>query len=122
MSRTVERTRGGREVRVYHPPVRRGLTRKIVDASARKRLLHTRYLSWATGSKAGGSGAIGPGLEIVVHRSLQEAAPFGYRLLNPTSVSGEVRELFGEPVPGGALDNGGWLTTIDDQALHRRPT
>lgn len=110
---TDESTRGGRTIRVYHQPVVRGIGRKIIDASARKRLLHTRYQAWASGSKDRGQGAIGPGLEAVVHRSLTEAAPFGYRLFNPTSVLGEVRELFGQPVPGGSLDNGGWLTVPD---------
>lgn len=106
-------TRGGRTIRVYHRPVVRGVGRKIADASARKRLLHTRYQAWASGSKDRGQGAIGPGLEAVVHRSLQEAAQFGYRLFNPTSLLGEVRELFGEPVPGGSLDNGAWVTIPD---------
>ncbi len=117
LASTAERTRGRRVIRVYHRPIQRGNTRRIQDASARKRLLHTRYQSWASGTKHGGAGAVGPGLEIVVHRSLQAAAQFGYRLLNPTAISGEVRELFGAPVPGGPLDNGALLTTYDQLTM-----
>jgi len=100
LTSTTAATRGGRRVSVWHRPVERGAARAVTDASARKRLLHARYLSWASGSKTGGEGAIGPGLEGVVHASLLAAAPYGYRLFNP--IGGEVRSLLGGPVPGGS--------------------
>jgi hypothetical protein len=112
---TTAATRGGRRIAVLHRPVERGVARATIDASGRKRLLHARYVSWATGSKTGGEGAIGPGLEGVVHSSLREAAPYGYRLFNPAS--GEVRHLFGQPVAGGPLDNGALLTRVDAETL-----
>lgn len=110
---TTAPTRGRRQIKVIHRPITHGSARAIADASSRKRLLQARYVSWATGSKTGGNGAIGPGLETVLHTSLQAAAPYGYRLLNPSAASGEVRELFGKPVAGGTIDHGAWLTRLD---------
>jgi len=114
LTSTTAATRGGRRVSVWHRPVEKGTARAVTDASARKRLLHARYLSWASGSKTGGEGAVGPGLEGVVHASLLAAAPYGYRLFNP---AGEVRSLLGAPVPGGSLDNGAVLTRLDPETL-----
>lgn len=87
--------------------------RAIADAAARKRLLHTRFLTWASGTATTGGGVIGPAGESVVHVALTAAAPYGYRLINPAS--GQVRSLFGNPVPSGPLDNGALLTTVDGQ-------
>lgn len=119
LDETTKRTRGGRSIKVFHEPIEPGKARMIEDASARKRLLHARYLSWASGSSTGGAGAIGPGLEAVVHTSLQAAAPHGYRLLNPAA--GEVRQLFGADVPGGSMGNGAWLTSVDPHTYVPRP-
>jgi hypothetical protein len=104
-------TRGGRRITVYHAADTHLRTRRIRDAAARKRLLETRYLGWASGSTAGGPGIIGTAGEAVVHAALTSAAPYGYRLVNP--VGGEVRSLLGAPVPGGPLDNGAFLLRVD---------
>jgi hypothetical protein len=112
-------TRGGRTVTVYIPADLKGRNRAVQDAAARKRLLEARYLGWASGSKASGGGIIGPAGEAIVHASLIEAAPYGYRLINPGS--GEVRTMLGAQVPGGSLDNGAFLTVIDAQTLTPDP-
>lgn len=106
-----QRTRGGRSVPVIVPADQQGRTRAITDAAARKRLLQTRFLTWASGSANNGAGVIGPAGEHVVHAALLQAAPHGYRPINPSG--GEVRTLLGAPVPGGPLDNGAFLTTVD---------
>lgn len=102
-------TRGGRVIEVLVSPS--GPKRAVHAAAGRKRLLHARYLGWATGTKRHGQGLVGPGGERVVHESLREAAPSGYRLYEPKL--GEVRRLFGQPVPGGPLDNGALLQLVD---------
>jgi hypothetical protein len=82
----------------------------VERTAARKRLLHARYMGWATG--VGGSrGLFGPGGEMVVHKALTAAAPYGYRLVNPSS--GETSTLLGARVVGGALDNAAFLTPMD---------
>jgi hypothetical protein len=89
--------------------------RAVQTAAARKRLLHARYLGWAMGTKRYGAGIVGPGAEKVVHESLMAAAPSGYRLFEPQR--GEVRQMFGAPVPGGPLDNGATLQLVDDKGF-----
>jgi hypothetical protein len=59
---------------------------------------------------------ISAGGEIVMHQSLHPAAAFGYRLVQPTR--SEVATLYGDPVPGGPLDNAAWLFPMD----HRTQT
>lgn len=106
-------TRGGSEVSVFRlNPVVRGTKRRVTDAAARKRILVARWKSWARASQHMPN-LIGAGGEAVVHESLREAAAYGYRLIQPTR--GEVTSLFGKDVPGGPLDNGAWLLTIDAQ-------
>lgn len=60
-------TRGGREIVVYHAPIRLGDRRRIDDIAARKRLLHTRFLSWAKASKKHPRGLVGPAAEHVLY-------------------------------------------------------
>jgi hypothetical protein len=104
-------TRGGDTVPIVLPtPIPRGRKRATEDAAARKRLLVARWRSWSRGT-AHMPNLIGAGGEAVVHQSLLAAAPFGYRLVQPTR--GEVSTLYGEPVPGGSLDNAAWLTPMD---------
>lgn len=113
ISATHATTRGGSKVTVYQPsPIPQGKTRAATDASARKRLLVARHHSWARGTDRTPN-LIGAAGEAVVHHSLLEAAPYGYRLIQPSR--GEIRALYGGPVPGGPLDNGAWLTTMDQQ-------
>jgi hypothetical protein len=110
-----QRTRGGRVIPVLMPTDQWRRRRAVEDAAARKRLLQTRYLTWASGSAGAGAGVIGAAGERVVHDALTAAAPHGYRLINPQG--GEVRRLLGAPVPGGAPDNGAFLTTVDAHTL-----
>lgn len=106
---TVERARGGRAIATVHRPLGSRNKRPIITAAGRKRLLHARYLGWATGTAATGNGVTGPALESVVDASLREASPSGYRLYSDAP-RGEIRTLFGAPVPVGPLDNGALLT------------
>ncbi len=107
-------TRGGRPVTIVTLADQSGRMRKIEDASKRKRLLHTRYLSLAMGSKTVPA-LIGEGGEAVLHATLLQAAPHGLRLLRPEG--GEVRSLLGKPVVGGSLDSGAIVTTFDPLTL-----
>lgn len=109
----VSATRGGRQVEIL---VSTSAPKRAVQAAAaRKRLLHARYLGWAMGTKRYGEGIVGPGAEKVVHESLMAAAPSGYRVLEPQR--GEVRQMFGLPVPGGPLDNGATLQLVDEKGF-----
>lgn len=106
-------TRGGSEVAVLRPtPIPRGKLRAAADAAARKRLLLARLRSWSRATPHMPN-LIGTGGEIVVHQSLRAAAAFGYLLVQPTR--GEVATLYGDPVPGGPLDNAAWLSPMDQR-------
>lgn len=115
LQRIDEHTRGGRRISVITPGDHTGRTRAISDAAARKRLLHARYLSWASGSPST-PGIIGPAGERIVHQALSAAAPTGYRLVNPAG-SGQTTALFGQPVPVGPLDNAAHLLTLDADGM-----
>ena len=115
IANVTQATRGGRPVPVIVPVEQRLRKRAITDAAARKRLLQTRFLTWASGSTQSGAGVIGPAGEHVVHTALCAAGPSGYRLLNPGT--GVVTAMLGAPIPGGSLDNGAFLTTIDQHTL-----
>ncbi|MBI4494232.1 MAG: hypothetical protein HY690_15695 [Chloroflexi bacterium] len=103
-------TRGGRSVTVLALVARP--KRAFSDAAARKRLLYTRYIGWATISGKHPN-MIGQAGERVSHASLLAAAPSGYHLVNPDG--GEVRTLFGKAVPGGPLDDAAHLIVLDTQ-------
>ncbi|MFF0270018.1 hypothetical protein [Kribbella sp. NPDC004536] len=106
-------TRGGSSVTLLLPnPTPRGKTRATEDAAARKRLLFARWRSWSRGTEHMPN-LIGAGGESVIHQSLLGAAPYGYRLVQPRR--GEVSTLYGQPVPGGALDNAAWLTPMNQE-------
>lgn len=113
IEQTTTTTRGGSAVGIWRPvPTPVGKKRLTEDAAARKRLLVARWHSWSRASRADNMpNLIGIGGEAVVHQSLRQAAPFGYRLVQPTK--GEVTTLFGEKVPGGSLDNAAWLTPMN---------
>jgi hypothetical protein len=112
---TVHPTRGGRSIPVIVPTHQHLRKRAIADAAARKRLLQTRFLTWATGSVGAGTGVIGKAGEAVVHAGLTAAAPYGYRLINPES--GQVTRLLDRDLTFGSLDNGAFLNTIDPLRL-----
>lgn len=100
IERAMEPTRGGGRIATFTGP---GPTKGARRVAARKRLLHSRYLSWTKRSSDWDPAPIGSALERVVFRSLLEASPYGYRLLNPAG--GEVRKLFNERIPGGPIDS-----------------
>ena len=105
-------SRGGRRVPVV------ALTKKasatvVQRAAARKRLLLARYFGWAQGTPSR-PGIIGPAAEQVTHASLIEAAPYGYRLANPTGRG--VAEFLGVRLRG-PLDNAAILTPLDADGL-----
>jgi hypothetical protein len=105
------KTRGGREVAVWHLADLTGRERAFADASGRKRLLYTRFQSWSAARRGFPQGLIGPAGEAVLHRSLTEAAPHGYRLVHPDGA--QVRHLLGNPVQGGPLDHAAILQLVD---------
>lgn len=114
--RSVSRpTRGGREVEVIVPTNQTGITTAVERASRRKRILWTRFLTWATGTGTGKQrGIIGPAGEAIAHASLKEAASHvGYKLSNPRS--GNTRTVAGVTLPPtmGELDN---AATFYDEA------
>jgi hypothetical protein len=103
-----ERTRGGRPIDVIIPGDTRGRVKPVEAAAARKRLLQTRYLSWASGTKdgdeGGSAGVIGPEAERVVHSSMREAGHhLGFRFEEVKT--GQASTFLGERVQGGPLDN-----------------
>lgn len=108
-------TRGGGFQRVF---VIADPSKAATRVAGRKRLLLARYRTWATAGRDWNPSPIGSALERVVHASLLETAPFGYRLLSP--IVGEVRELLGSRVPGGPLDNAAWLTRLDGTGMPMR--
>jgi hypothetical protein len=100
-------TRGGRRITTVRLADLAGRERQTADASARKRLLYARYLSWASGSPAE-PGLIGPAAENMLHQTLRQASPErGYQLENPAG--GSTTTLLGANVPGGPLDNAAHL-------------
>jgi len=103
-------TRGGRPVATF---LRASATKQDLRVAGRKRLLHARFLSWSSSSAEWkGAPPIPSALERVIHASLLEAAPHGYRLARPGG--GDVTELFGRPVVGGSLDNAAFYTPVSD--------
>jgi hypothetical protein len=106
-------TRGGHEVTVLQPANLSGRKRKAESAAGRKRLLYARHQSWARGTKRTPKGLIGPGGETAVAHALKAAAWVGFKV--DRTEAGEVRELLGQPVPGGPLDNAALLQLTDEQ-------
>jgi hypothetical protein len=101
VERINERTRGGQTVATF---VLADPSKTVLRVAGRKRLLHRRYLSWSSPINEWGAAPIPTALERVIHRSLVDAAPHGYRLLRPEG-GGEVAQIAGQLVPGGKLDN-----------------
>lgn len=97
----IAKTHGNQVVTVYVPADQHKRRDAIRTASRRKRALEARYLGWAQAT-AHHPNLIGDGGERVTHECLRKT-DVGYGLINPTR--GEVASLFGNPVPGGSLDN-----------------
>jgi hypothetical protein len=110
-------TRGGGEVAVFVPTDQRGKKTAVEHAAARKRLLQARYLSWATGSGRRPN-LIGEAGERVARASLR--AVLGH---NPANPSGrDVPHLFGQPIPGGSLDDAAHITAFSEDQYPRLVT
>jgi hypothetical protein len=99
------KTRGKREISLFHLPVVEGVNKGFVeDSAARKRLLQTRFLGWAEGSSKYRAGLIGPAGNRALHAALTAPELAGrYALLNPEGK--DVSQVLGDPVPGGSLDS-----------------
>jgi hypothetical protein len=117
IERRYDRTRGSQVVATYtlaEP------SKLALRAAGRKRLLHARFSSWSSYDTKWGAAPIPVALERVVHESLLEAAPNGYRLLRPEG-GGEVRRIAGAPVPGGQIDNAAFYTGLSATGLPTAP-
>jgi hypothetical protein len=113
-------TRGGRDI-VTFSLSKPSVSKRLVErAAARKRLLQTRYLQWATGTAGLGrhTGIVGPSLEKSLHASILTSAPYlGYRMLNP--VSGEVSTVWDfDATSFGSPDNGFLWHDADTNSDH----
>lgn len=115
LSQTIGKTRGGSEVPVWHFTDLAGRERSFEVAAGRKRLLYARFQSWSSPRKDFPQGLIGPAGESVVHQSLLQASPYGYRVHNPKT--GQTNHLLGAPVAGGPLDNAAFLQVLDSGGL-----
>lgn len=105
---TASPTRGGQSVETLSPRDTAGRTTAIEQAAARKRLLASRYLSWATPNSTYKHGVIGPTGEAIIRHALVTAG----NLALTTTGAGEVKQIMGMPLPG-SLDSGGWLPVMD---------
>lgn len=119
ITRSEEPTRGGRRIAVYCPSDLRGRATVVNQAAARKRLLHARFISWASGTAAT-AGIVGSAGEVVARAALRAAAPRGYLLVRPDGL-GDVDEVLGGPVPGGSLDDAAFLTLLSEEGAPLPP-
>lgn len=111
IERLQETTKGGSTVVTF---MLADPSKAVLRIAARKRLLDARYRSW-TRDGEWGAAPIPIALERVIHNSLVTAAPHGYRLLRPDG--GEVRQIAGQAVPGGPLDNAVYYTVLGPGGL-----
>lgn len=102
-------TRGGRSIATIQPTWMRRSRTKIDRASRRKRLLYSRYESWAGGSKRHPRGLIGPAGEASARLGALESRVF----IPSEPNNGEVSHLLGTRLSGPA-DMGGFLVPIKD--------
>lgn len=102
-------TRGSHVVEAFYNPATP--VKQVGIAAQRKRLLQSRFLGWATGTKRRPGGLVGPAAELVVLRSLEQSAMSGYRI-EPITNRG-VEQLYDDAVPGGPLDAAAFLILAD---------
>jgi hypothetical protein len=107
-----ETTRGGQVVGTF---LLANPTKVALRKAARKRILHARFGSWSSAATEWGAPPIPAALERVVHASLIDATPHGYRPLRPEG--GEVSRIADAPVPGGRMDNAAFYTGLSDTGL-----
>jgi hypothetical protein len=102
--------RGGRVIDVIALTDRDRNKTAFEKAAARKRLLQTRYLGWAT-TTARKPNMIGEAGERVARASLRATTSGAYM---PHPSGSQVTTLFGQPIPGGPLDDVAYMTTLDN--------
>jgi hypothetical protein len=119
ITETAGATIGSQTVSVIHLRDTRGISSYVADASAHKRSLSASFNAWATPNRDRPGGLLGPAGEIVANRSLQEAAGAGVGYLLLGRDRGEVRNVFGQEVPGGALDNAAFLQVMGPDGMPR---
>jgi len=107
-------TRGGRTISVTALADRKGRETAFQQAAQRKRILLARYYGW-TQDQPKRRSPVGHAGEIVEHKSLLAAAPTGFKLLKPEGPG--IESVFGNPVPGGSLDDAAFLQTEDKDGL-----
>lgn len=105
-------SKGGHVIETFSLPD--APVRIVRSAASRKRLLQSRFLGWATGTRRRPGGLIGPAAESVVLRSMEQSATAGYRL-EPVTNRG-VERLYGADVPGGPLDAAAFLILADERS------
>jgi hypothetical protein len=88
---------------------------ELIRLAATKRRAYRRYLAWAGTARLCGGIA-----ERAVLASLISLR--GINLFVPAQKPGDVRELLGQPIPGGPLDSKGtWIRNLDDPADGAQP-
>jgi hypothetical protein len=103
------KTRGGREIDVYHLPIVHDVNKgQVEDAAARKRLLQTRFLSWAVSSSKYPLGLIGPAGNRALDMAMKSSDLTG-RFALMRGDGKDVAHVFGDPVPGGPLDSAAFV-------------
>lgn len=99
-----------------NPTSTRLRTTKTARATGRKRLLLTRYNSWAHGTKRHPHGFIGPAGEQALRSAIWASAA-----LQPAAPdAGEVKKLLGVALPG-PLDSAGFLVPLDRNGIPQTP-
>lgn len=100
-------TRGGRSVSTLTLTDQAGRSTTISKASARKRLLFTRYLGWASGSARHPQGLIGPAGEAAVRAGILRSGV----VIPTTPGAGEVSKILNVKL-NGPLDSGGIVVPL----------
>src|SRR5262245_1118721 len=72
ITRSADPTRGGRRIAVYCPADLRGRGTIVTQTAARKRLLHARFIGWASGTPKT-PGIVGSAGEVVARAALRAA-------------------------------------------------
>lgn len=104
---TSSSTRGGRAVSTLSLVDTTGRATAITRSAARKRLLFTRYLSWAQGTKRYPEGLIGPAGETATRAGILESGV----VLPATPGAGPVSRILNVKL-NGPLDSGGYVIPL----------
>jgi hypothetical protein len=100
-------TRGGRRIDTIQLADRTRRATKIDRASARKRLVYSRYTSWAQGTQRFPHGLIGPAGEVAMRSALIASGA----LQPAVPGAGETKTILGVTLPG-ALDSAGYIVPV----------